>query len=133
MSSASSIICQFYDHNRLKPTKDRRKLLEEKLQTSEGKFPVPLPQHSTARVPLLCHKLQFRFAKYVSPRYGSIMTPKIFFNFHHHDSLSVVPTRTTSHLVSSLHRNFGTRSLNRENSEVAYYKQMSHSFYSMSW
>ena len=69
----------------------------------------------------------------VSPRYGSIMTPKIFFHFHHHDSLFVVPTRTTSHLVSSLHRNFGTRSLNRENSEVAFYKQMPHSFYSMSW
>ena len=41
-------------------------------------------------------------------------------NWTHHGTLLFIPKRTTSHLASSARRNFGTRSLNRENSEVAY-------------
>ena len=45
---------------------------------------------------------------------------KFFSHFPHHSTLFFIPTRTTSHLALSLRCNFGTRSLNLENSEVAH-------------
>ena len=44
---------------------------------------------------------------------------EIFPHFYYHSSLFCVLMRTTLHLASSSRRNFGTRSLNRENSEIA--------------
>lgn len=41
---------------------------------------------------------------------------EIFFHFHHHCTFLFI-----SHLASSSRRNFGTRSLNNKNSEVAYW------------
>ena len=50
---------------------------------------------------------------------------EIFFHFHHQGTLLFIPNRATSHLASSSRRNFGTRSLNNENSEVAYSTKLS--------
>ena len=44
---------------------------------------------------------------------------ELFCHFHHHCTLLFIPMKATSHLASSAHRNFDTRLLSRENSEVA--------------
>ena len=43
---------------------------------------------------------------------------EIFFHFYNHSTLLLISNRTTSYLASSSRRNFGTRSLNNQNSEV---------------
>ena len=43
-----------------------------------------------------------------------------FRSFLYHCTLFFIPMKATSHLASSSGRNFGTKSLNRENSVVAY-------------
>ena len=43
-----------------------------------------------------------------------------FRSFPYHCTLFFIPMKATLHLASSSGRNFGTKSLNRENSEVAY-------------
>ena len=45
---------------------------------------------------------------------------KNFRSFLYHCTLFFIPMKATSHLASSSGRNFDTKSLNRENSVVAY-------------
>ena len=45
---------------------------------------------------------------------------EIYVHFHSHGSLFCIPMKETSHLASFSSRNFSTRSLKSENSEVAY-------------
>ena len=71
-------------------------------------FPLPPSLHWIPLSQIIFHSLTLNFETFLSSsRQGTL-----FF----------ILTRTTFHIASSSGCNFGTRSLNRENSEVAYWK-----------
>ena len=104
----------------------QQKLLEEKLQTGQGKFLVPKifdawmqtsVTFQSSRWAFRVHHEDFLFVIFLLFHYEISRNLR---SFLYHCTLFFIPMKATSHLASSSCRNFGTRSLNRQNSEVAY-------------